>query len=173
MRSSSAILPCEPRRATVAVTRPLVRAINFASAAPSAAGATTKTVIVFAAVARQDEGSTGSPNPGSGWDGFFFPCREGLSFRDPNLSHHFVDALSPGEKDRVVARRIGAVAADGEGGIDGKPFLRRDARLVEPAEPRQGGREVEMRGLEIPVDLDCVAQLRSRFLVFAEKHLRD
>ena len=89
-----------------------------------------------------------------------FPCREGLSFRDSNLSHHFVDAPSPGEKDRVVARRIGAVAADSEGGIDGKPFLRRDPRLVEPAEARKCGRKIEMRGVEIPVDLDRMAQLR-------------
>ncbi len=92
---------------------------------------------------------------------------------DSNLSHHFVNALWPGEKDGVVARRVGAVAADGEGGIDGKPFLSRGARLIESAEPRQGGRVVEMRGLEIAVDLDCAAQLRNRFLVFAEKDLRD
>ena len=44
-----------------------------------------------------------------------------LFFRNPDLSHQFVDLVSPGEKDGVVARRIGAVAADGEGGIDGKP----------------------------------------------------
>ena len=98
-----------------------------------------------------------------------FPCREGLSFRDSNLSHHFVDAPSPGEKDRVVARRIGAVAADSEGGIDGKPFLRRDPRLVEPAEARKCGRKIEMRGVEIPVDLDRMAQLRDGVFVLAKK----
>jgi hypothetical protein len=96
-----------------------------------------------------------------------------LSFRDPNLSHQFVDALPPGEKDLVVARRIGAVPADGEGGIDRKPFLRCHARLVEPAKRRQGGREVEMRGVEMPADLDRVAQLRDSFFVLAEKDSRD
>jgi hypothetical protein len=89
----------------------------------------------------------------------FFTGREGLSFRDSNLLHHFRDALSLGEKRRIIAGRIGGVAANGEGGIDEKSILCRDARLVEPIEPRQGCREVEMRGLEIPVVLDRVAQL--------------
>ena len=73
--------------------------------------------------------------------------------------------------DWVIARRVGAIAADGEGGIDGKPFLRRDARLVESSEPRQGDREVEMRGLEIPVDLDCMAQSRTASSSLARKTL--
>ena len=75
----------------------------------------------------------------------------------------------PGEKHRVVARRVGAVAADGESRIDGKSFFRRRPRFIEPAEPRKGDGKVEMRGLEIPVDLDRVAQLRDGVFVLAKK----
>ena len=56
-----------------------------------------------------------------------------LSFGDANFLQHFVDALSSREKHGVIARRIGAVAADGEGGIDGKRFLGLNSGLVEPA----------------------------------------
>jgi hypothetical protein len=77
--------------------------------------------------------------------------------------------LSPSEKYCVVARRIGAVAADGESRIDGKTFFRGCPRFVKAAKPRQSDREVEMRRLEIPVDLDRVAQSRNGFFVLAQK----
>ena len=68
------------------------------------------------------------PGDGTAQHASFASC-EGLSFRDPDLAHHFVDALSAREKDRIVARRVGAIAADGESGIDGKTFLRREPAL--------------------------------------------
>ena len=56
-----------------------------------------------------------------------------LAFGDANFLQHFVDALSSREKHGVIARGIGAVAADGEGGIDGKRLLGLNSGLVEPA----------------------------------------
>jgi hypothetical protein len=99
--------------------------------------------------------------------------RKGSSFREPNLSHHVVYALPRRKKDRVVARRVAAIAMDRESGIHSKPLFRGEARLIESAESCQGGCEVEVRGLEVPVDLDCTAQLRNRLFVFAQKDLSD
>ena len=96
-----------------------------------------------------------------------------LSFRNPHFSHHFVDALSSSKERRVVAGRIAAVAADGEGGIDEKPVLRSDARLIETAKPRQGDREIHMRGVEIPVDLVRMAQVRDGFFILPKKDAGD
>ena len=110
--------------------------------------------------------------PCAGRRGAPFPLLR-LSFREPDLSHHFVDALSPGKKNRIVAGRIAAVAIDREGGIHGEPFLRREARFIEPTEARQGGRKVEMSGLKISVDLDRATQLRNGFFVLAQKDLDD
>jgi hypothetical protein len=67
------------------------------------------------------------------------------------------------EKNRVVARRIGAVAADGEHGFDGKPLSCFEPRFVEATQFRQGDGEVEMRGRKIPVGLDRTAQFSDRF----------
>ena len=60
-----------------------------------------------------------------------------LFFRDPDLSHHFVDALSPSEKYWVVARRIGAVAATVRTG------LRTSDRISAPSRGMMVGRVQE------------------------------
>jgi hypothetical protein len=54
--------------------------------------------------------------------------------------------LPPAEKNRIVAWRVSAIAADGERGIDGKPLPRFKPRFIEATQFRQGDGEVEMRG---------------------------
>ena len=54
-----------------------------------------------------------------------------------------------------------------------RPSFAAAPRFVEPAKPRQSDREVEMRGVEIPADLDRVAQSRNGLFVLAKKDSRD
>ena len=66
----------------------------------------------------------------------------------PGHAHALIDALAPGEVSRIVARYVGAEAADGESRIERKPRLDRGPRLVKPTEMRQRGGEIEMRDVD-------------------------
>src|SRR5260370_11446952 len=91
------------------------------------------------------------------------------SLRQPGLAHAVADVLTVSQIGRIVARRAGAEAGDGESGIEGKPGLNRGPRLIEPAKMRQRGGEIEMRERKISVHLDGATQPRDRLLVSAKQ----
>jgi hypothetical protein len=93
----------------------------------------------------------------------------GLPLRDADIAHDLVDLAPPAHKDRVVAWRVATITADGECGIDGKPFSRFEPRFVEATQFRQGYGEVEMRDRKIPVGLDRAAQFPDRFFILGKK----
>src|SRR5215472_6754173 len=92
-----------------------------------------------------------------------------LSFRDTDLSHDLVDLVPPAEKNRVVAWRVSAIAADGECGIDGKPVPCFEPRFIEATQFRQGDGAVEMRRCKIRVGLDRAAQFPDGFFILGKK----
>jgi hypothetical protein len=63
----------------------------------------------------------------------------------PGYEHALIEALARGKEGRMVARRIGAVAADGEGRIERQPGLCGGPRLIQFAEQCKGGSEEEVR----------------------------
>src|SRR5262249_9163530 len=84
-----------------------------------------------------------------------------------------VDALALSHEGRIVARRVGAVSAKGECGIERKSSLNRGPRLLQPAEMRQRGGELEMRERIISVQFDTATVPHDSVLVSTDQQLGD
>ena len=76
-------------------------------------------------------------------DGRLRGSRRVSFFRDPGHSHAFDHAFALSEKHGVVALKPGATAHDGEFRVDGEAGLHLLSRLVEPAQMRETGGEIE------------------------------
>ena len=66
----------------------------------------------------------------------------------PGHAHALIDALASSEVSRIVARHVGAEAADGESRVERKSRLRGGPRLIKPTEKRQRGGKIEMRAVD-------------------------
>ena len=78
-----------------------------------------------------------------------------LALWHPGYEHTLTEALARGKEGRMVARRIGAVAADGEGWIERQPCLCGGPRLIQFTEQCKGGSEEEVRKRVITVCFDA------------------
>jgi hypothetical protein len=74
---------------------------------------------------------------------------------------------------RIVARRAGAKATNGEAWIERKPGLCRGPRFIDPAEIRQGRGEIELPAGEISVKLKGAAKPYDGLLIAAQMELSE
>ena len=94
-------------------------------------------------------------------------------FWDPGVAHGFDDLFSPLQVNRIVALRAGAVTADGEPGIEGKPGLDFGSRFVESTKLHQSNSQHETSGRIVWVQFLGPAIQVERLLVGTKMKLGD
>jgi hypothetical protein len=89
-------------------------------------------------------------------------------FRDSGLAHAPVKPLALSDKGYIIAPHGGAEAGNGEARIGCKASLDGRLRFFEPAEVRQGCREVELYDWMIEIDFNGAPRTRDGLLVAAQ-----
>src|SRR5277367_3944600 len=84
------------------------------------------------------------------------------------LSHVLDHPLASLQENRIVALRAGAVTADGEPGIEGKPGLDFGSRFIESPQLHQSSSHIETSGRIVWVQFLRTAIQAERLLVGAE-----